>query len=583
MSAMEIAHRAKRALRKRFFPSRYTRISAEQAFHWFFGDAEPSLPIAPPGLRDLFPRGAESLADALTVDLFGHCVTLDDPPNWRKNYAHGGEWPDESAHALDLRRIDIAGGVKYVWEPSRHHFIARAAYLFAQTGEDAYAEKVAEWLEDWVDKNSVDRGIHWTSALEMAVRIVVWTWCLTLVPRLPGRVRRKALGSLAQQAAHIEENLSYGSSANNHLIGEACALAFFGQMWPTCRASQRWKRLGLRIAETECLRQILPDGVPGEQTFGYMPFVWEFYLHLGLAGIELRPETKERLGRSVDFIDCVATSEGYVPQVGDEDDGCVLCRRAGWGRFGIVAEAMRKLFGTPPLGACCRPGVVQFKEGGYTVFHAEEPEMCAVFDHGPLGLGSLAAHGHADALSLTMCVRGKPVLVDPGVYAYHEAPKWRDYFRGTSAHNTMFFGENQSEILGPFLWGRKAAVEKTESGYRVRSPLYAATHGRVVTPAPGMLHVVDSVGEAGLAHWHFHPSVEVAHVHEKLVEARIDGETVLALRFDEPLDMEIVHGVEGIPGPGWYSPGFGRLEPCATLVVHVPAGTHRVSLVFSEA
>src|SRR5690606_4806822 len=69
----------------------------------------------------------------------------------------------------------------------------------------------------------------------------------------------------------------------------------------------------------------------------------------------------------------------------------------------------------------------------------------------------IAAHGHADALSFTLSVDGRELFVDPGTYAYHTQARWRAYFRGTAAHNTVRVdGEDQSEPGGNFLWLRKA-------------------------------------------------------------------------------------------------------------------------------
>src|SRR5215510_2737476 len=79
---------------------------------------------------------------------------------------------------------------------------------------------------------------------------------------------------------------------------------------------------------------------------------------------------------------------------------------------------------------------------------------------------SLAAHGHADALSFTLSAAGLPILVDPGTFAYHTERRWRDYFRGTSAHNTLRVdGEDQSIAAGNFLWLQHAhaQVESLES------------------------------------------------------------------------------------------------------------------------
>ena len=48
--------------------------------------------------------------------------------------------------------------------------------------------------------------------------------------------------------------------------------------------------------------------------------------------------------------------------------------------------------------------------------------MRLVFDAGPLGYLGIAAHGHADALSVLLSVAGQPVLVDPGTYSYLANP-----------------------------------------------------------------------------------------------------------------------------------------------------------------
>ncbi len=608
MGAGEIATRVRRKVRDKYFPARYHKMTAEQAFHHFF-PSDPVVPLVPDGLFELLlasphrnppPQAGEGVlptdatglltesqvdlrspdrmgtAELLGITLFGTRVTLDDPPNWRKNYITGQEWPDAPSHDIDYHSIDIAGGVKYVWEPSRHQVLTAMAYRYYRTSDEELKQMHVRWLEDWIAKNPVDHGIHWTSALEMAVRIIVWTWSIALIDAksgYPKETLRRALGSMAQQAAHIEENLSFGSSANNHLIGESCALTFFGAAWPQCKMAGKWKRTGLAIATRECLRQIYPDGVPAEQAFGYLPFVWEFYLHLALAGIALPPNVVERLGTSIRFIDQVADSSGYVPQVGDEDDGSVVAYYGtGWPRYETVAHGMRAALDTPLLPGGKAAGVMEFPDGGYTVLRASDPEMVAVFDHGPLGLGSLAAHGHADALSITLSVDGQPVLVDPGVYAYHEDPAWRDYFRSTPAHNTVTINDmDQAQMLGPFLWGARSSVTKLADAWRVNlrdeNKIY---HDRQVSLDGHRLTVSDRIeGEyrSAKAAWHFHPSVTVEQDDTGLILSW-DGRARLKMTFDpKPFTMEIIHGEPSrrYPGPGWYSPSFGRLIPTTTV------------------
>ena len=80
-------------------------------------------------------------------------------------------------------------------------------------------------------------------------------------------------------------------------------------------------------------------------------------------------------------------------------------------------------------------------------------EVRLLVDAGPLGYLSIAAHGHADALSFVLSIGDREILVDPGTYAYHTDPAWRRYFRSTLAHNTVGIDEqDQSVQAGNFMW-----------------------------------------------------------------------------------------------------------------------------------
>jgi hypothetical protein len=92
----------------------------------------------------------------------------------------------------------------------------------------------------------------------------------------------------------------------------------------------------------------------------------------------------------------------------------------------------------------------------------------AIWDHGPLGFGRIAAHGHADANMFILYHGSDPIFADPGSYEYHGDVAARDRFRSTAWHSTVSFGgANQSENLGPFLWGGKAEVRAAADGFEV--------------------------------------------------------------------------------------------------------------------
>jgi uncharacterized heparinase superfamily protein len=227
-----------------------------------------------------------------------------------------------------------------------------------------------------------------------------------------------------------------------------------------------------------------------------------------------------------------------------------------------------------------------FPAGGYYIFGdrlGEADETRLVMDAGPLGFLSIAAHGHADCLSLLLSVSGKELLVDPGTYCYHTQRDWRDYFRGTAAHNTVRVdGIDQSQIAGAFLWADKAEaiVERFQTsaardslrakhwGYRrLADPV---THVREVTfdKVARVIDVVDEIQCAGRHRverfWHFAEQCAV-ELHDTRVSASNGAVRVVLESADPPVSGRLLHG-ETQPIGGWVSRRFGHKEPTATVV-----------------
>ena len=148
---------------------------------------------------------------------------------------------------------------------------------------------------------------------------------------------------------------------------------------------------------------------------------------------------------------------------------------------------------------------------------------------GPLGYLSIAAHGHADALAVTLSLDGQEVIGDPGAASYYGHPEWRQVHRGTRVHPTVTVdGENQSVSGGPFLWTGHARVrvhavdlergifDAEHDGYRrLPSPV---THRRWVSAPPrrGTILVLDELSGSGehqmRVSWPLHPSLGIEKV-----------------------------------------------------------------------
>ena len=288
-----------------------------------------------------------------------------------------------------------------------------------------------------------------------------------------------------------------GSSANNHLIGEAAgvfvATAYFQGLDPAGRLHEREPA---RSSPREILRQSHPDGGTREQGIGYQIFVLQFYLVVDAVaraiGRPLPAAFEARLERMLDFVR--RPGRGWAPcrRSATPTTACVLdlgararpgarwlavgavrFERPDFARLAEVPSRDGALAAGPrgdraPRGACAAScaaptarvdGLDRVRLLPAAGGRGRRPGSASLFDCGELGFGSIAAHGHADALSFALRAFGEDVLVDPGTYDYFTHPEWRRYFRSTRAHNTVEIdGLDQSTMDGPFLWGQRATA-----------------------------------------------------------------------------------------------------------------------------
>src|SRR5437870_4210919 len=99
-------------------------------------------------------------------------LKIDDPPRWHTDYLVGKDLEtDELAFRLDHRQLPGGADIKLIWELSRWHQLVRLAMAAYVLGDGRAAAKGVEWLDDWVKHNPPCRGLNWTSALEVGIRL----------------------------------------------------------------------------------------------------------------------------------------------------------------------------------------------------------------------------------------------------------------------------------------------------------------------------------------------------------------------------------------------------------------------------
>jgi len=646
MSSREIAFRVGRAVRAR-------------VERWGLGLAHVPLPAGPSGNAWLptLPRSFDKkkYTDAADEILRGsyHVFALEHaqlgfPPSWNTDPRTGTVAPLTFGKSLDYRNPRNVGDIKYLWEINRHLELVTLAQAWHLSGDARYLDGCRTLLDSWFEQSPYPFGVNWCSSLEHAIRLTNWSFAWQLLgadgsPLFMGAegeaFRARWLRSIYQHCHFIAGYLSRHSSANNHLMGEATGLLIASLTWPMWEDCIAWRTGAQEELEREATLQTFSDGVNKEQATWYHHAVADMMLVAGLVaranGADFAVTYWQRFQSMLEFLASIMDVGGHVPQIGDADDGllvrldperdfdpfhallasgAVLFDRADFKlKSKVFDDKSRWLFGDAAAAkfdaldanpqALSLPVRREFPQGGYYILGQdfETPEeVRIVADAGPLGYLSIAAHGHADALSFTLSAAGLPILVDPGTFAYHTERRWRDYFRGTSAHNTLRVdGEDQSIAAGNFLWlqhaqARVESFESTEdsvrmvashTGYeRLEDPV---RHRRtwVYERRLRKLRITDDV-QCREAHrlewfWHFAPGCGVSVGANTLV-ARREGVT-LTLTWPSALAVRLVTASEH-PPLGWYSSTLDRKQPAITAVIEAPvvAGTSSQSSIEFE-
>ncbi|MGH1012817.1 hypothetical protein COI41_26190 [Bacillus toyonensis] len=426
------------------------------------------------------------------MKMFNENISIFKEIDWHQG-SEGSQW-DFKSFSVDIPfRNSDKGEIRYTWEINRHLFFPRLAALYKQTSQEEYLKILKSHFYDWIDKNPFCKGVNWSSPMEISIRAYQWILTYSILKEENSKFTEDLLKGSINSINYVMQNLSKYSSANNHLILEVAIGSIIGFILEPVY-KQDWFQKGYNILEKEIPKQIYSDGVNKEQAVHYHAFVLDMLIQYNIV-LQKKgdsPLHKETLYKMTKFLGCLSQS-GSVPEIGDSDDAKIVCFGGYTNYYQYLLQlasfyfkkqfiVLEKIY--PEIEFLL--GDIQninleyieyeelclFEKGGYSVINSKDTFF--VFDTGPLGFGGLAAHGHADALNIIYNYKNKPILVEPGTYIYNIEPEWRDYFRRTDVHNTLSVsGENQSEMQGPFLWGKKANailedVEKFENGFLLK-------------------------------------------------------------------------------------------------------------------
>jgi len=379
-----------------------------------------------------------------------------------------------------------AEDIKWTWEPARCGWgiqLGRAAYL---TGDVRYAAAFWKYLHLFADANPPNLGPNWSSAQEIALRLMSLCLAARLVNAVQAPVEQdRALLSrlVASHAARIPLTSGYAKAQNNnHLISEAAGLYTAGILLPDHPAAARWRRIGWEWFNRGLQEQISPDGSYTQNSTNYHRLMLQLALWLNLLAAvqdeKLPANTLEKLTASTRWLlDLVDPHTGFVPNLGPNDSAYLLLlssteqtdyrpvlQAASLAFLGKTAFQQgiwdeMAVWLAPPLARSPELPAVTPRSTGLLVLRPPESSTwaylrAAQFTNRP---------GHADQLQLDLWWQGWNLAQDAGTYLYNAPPPWDNSLANTAVHNTvMIDGQEQMTRAGRFLWLDRAQARVLE-------------------------------------------------------------------------------------------------------------------------
>lgn len=473
--------------------------------------------------RSLYPEDIEQIIfkakEAINhrVNLLGSGnILLGDKIDWHKDYKTGYTWSNKYFRSIDYNNPDQPSDVKFPWELSRMQWLIPAGQAYLITEDEKYAFAVRDILSDWIDSNPYAHSVNWACTMEVALRILSWTWFFSVFHKSKAwqddKFRFKFLKALYLHGDFTARHLERSDINGNHYTADAAGLVFAGLFFRKGKEPKQWQSVGWNILCDEITRQVFSDGVDFEGSIPYHRLVSELFLLPALYrlknGRPIPEYYKDRLINMARFTVSYSRQDGSVPLWGDADDGRALPfgnQNINDHRYliGIVGMAWDvqdlKQFASGSLSEAfwlLGPGAADtlnptdrtiqfptsraFPEGGFYIMQNERDHL--FIDCGPLGLGGRGGHGHNDLLSFEAVLDDVHLISDCGAYVYTANFQERNRFRSTAYHNTpQVDGEEINRFIRPdYLWNLH-----NDADFKVRDIHFSTDLDRLVMSHSG--------------------------------------------------------------------------------------------------
>lgn len=363
------------------------------------------------------------------------------------------------------------------WQLHRHKWFTPMGKAYKVTSDEKYAVEWTKQYIDWIRKNPYidDKGLFADGAGEGSLRAGLegdkenmrFAWRpLEVSHRLQDQPQQFQLfiGSPAFTAEflteflfnyhrHAEHIMSHYSKSGNHLLFEAQRMLYAGTFFPEFKRAETWRDSGIEILNREIGVQVYDDGAQYE----LCPHYHLAAINIFIKALEVADINGFRNSFPQSYIDTVEKMIMFYANISYPDytnpcfsDAKLVSRKEminnfrNWTKVFPENEAIRYWATEGREGKLPENLSIAYKTSGFFVFRNgwDEKSVQMIVKAGPPAFW----HCQPDNGTFEIWYNGKPLFQDSGAYVYagdDEVMKWREWFRQTSAHNTLTFnGKN---------------------------------------------------------------------------------------------------------------------------------------------
>ncbi len=377
------------------------------------------------------------------------------------------------------------------WQLHRHYWFTPMGYAYRVSGDEKYAKEWAFQYMDWIKKNpyvKIDKKDYEISdesqlagdaentrfawrALEVSHRLQDQCLQFQLFIDSPSFTKEFLTEFLNNYHKHADLILHNYSEKGNHLLFEAQRMIYAGTFFPEFKEAKTWLQSGIDILNKEINVQVYDDG--GQ--FELDPHYHLASINIFIKALQAADLNGFRTAFPQSYIDMVEKMIVFYANICFPDytnplfsdakltnKNTMLKNYKTWSKIFPDNKFIKYLATEGAEGEVPEYTSKGFLTSGFFVFRNGwgDDATQMVVKAGPKG----EWHCQPDNGTFELWYNGKALFQDSGSYVYagdEEVMEWRNWFRATSHHNTLTFGDKDLETTQSktLLWQPEGDVQ----------------------------------------------------------------------------------------------------------------------------